>query len=172
MSFSQTAVTLATTAKAIVPVLALPVLGSNYFGWVGKACRMRIWGQMTTGTTPGNGIFSLLWGTGADANGTTILTNATAFALGASQTNLTWEIDCIVRCRAVGTSGSVICHGMMSANVNLIASTLQPVMFPTSAPAAVTIDTTANNVLSPQFQRSGSTAETMQVTEFVYEALN
>jgi hypothetical protein len=36
----------------------------------------------------------------------------------------------------------------------------------------VTIDTTLANVISPQFKRSGSTAETMQVHEFLFEALN
>ena len=61
---------------------------------------------------------------------------------------------------------------MFNANVGVIASTLQPVMMPASAPAQVTVDLTQNFVLSPQALRSGSTAESMQVHEFTYEALN
>jgi len=36
----------------------------------------------------------------------------------------------------------------------------------------VTVDLTQAFVLSPQFIRSGSTAETMQVHEFIFEAVN
>jgi hypothetical protein len=113
----------------------------------------------------------LLWGNGTDANGTTIMQSGTV-ALTASQTNLTWELDMLVRCRALGASGALIGHGMFNANVGVLASTLQPVMIPASAPAQTTVDLTANNVLSPQFLRSGSTAETLQVHEFLFEALN
>lgn len=165
------AVTLSTTAKGIVPIANLPILGSNYFGYVGKIIRMRIWGRMSTGATPGNITAAIYWGTGADANGTVIATTA-ATALSASQTNLTWEWDIAVRCRALGATGSLIGHGMFNANVGLVASTLQPVMMPASAPAAVTVDLTQNFVLSPQVLRSGSTAESIQVHEFTYEALN
>src|SRR6516225_6538990 len=63
------AVTLAATAKALVPVANLPVLGSNYFGWVGKAIRMRLWGRITTGATPGNMTAQIMWGNGAGADG-------------------------------------------------------------------------------------------------------
>ena len=164
-------VTMATTMKAVAPIANLPVLGSNYFGFVGKAVRMRIWGQMTTGATPGNLTGSLYWGTGADANGTAVVSfNATALA--ASQTNISWEWDIFVRCRAIGATGSLISHGMFNANVALIASTLQPVMMPASAAASTGVDLTQNFVLSPQLARSGSTAESLIVHEFTFEAMN
>jgi hypothetical protein len=171
LSADVAAVTLATTAKAIVPVANLPVLGSNYFGWLGKAVRMRIWGRFSTGATPGNMAAQLMWGTGADANGTVIAATA-ATALSASQTNLTWEWDFICRCRAFGSSGALIAHGMFNCNVGLISNTLQPVLMPASAPAQVTVDLTQAFVLSPQILRSGSTAETLQVHEMTFEALN
>jgi hypothetical protein len=171
MAADAASVTMATTNKAVVPVANLPVLGSNYFGFIGKAVRIRIWGQMSTGTTPGNLSGSLYWGTGADANGTAIVSmNATT--LSASQTNISWEWDLIVRCRTLGATGALIAHGMFNANVALIASTLQPVMLPASAAAATTVDLTANNVLSPQLARSGSTAESLIVHEMTWEALN
>lgn len=165
------AVTLSTTALPLVPIANLPVLGTNYFGWIGKCVRMRLWGRITTGATPGNMTAALYWGNGTAANGTIIVQSA-ATALTASQTNLTWEWDLIVRCRALGATGALIGHGMFNANVGVLASTLQPVMLPASAPAQVTVDLTAANVLSPQFLRSGSTAESMQVHECVFEAVN
>ena len=171
ISADVAAVTLATTAKALVPVANLPALGSNYFGYLGKAVRIRLYGRITTGATPGNMTAQIMWGNGTDANGTIIAATA-ATALTASQTNLTWEWDIIVRCRLLGATGALISHGMFNANVGVLASTLQPVMMPASAPAQVTVDLTQNYVLSPQFLRSGSTAETMQVHEFTFEALN
>lgn len=170
MSVDPASVTLTTTSKAILPVANLPVLGGNYFSYLGKAVRMRIWGQMTAVATPGNLTVQLYWGTGADANGTVVATSA-ATALTAG-TTLSWEVDLLIRCRALGVSGSLIGHGMVNANVGLIASTLQPVMIPASAAAAVTVDLTQNYVLSPQMIASGSAGSAVVVHDFTYEALN
>lgn len=171
LSADVAAVTLATTDKAIIPVANIPILGSNYFSYVGKALRISMFGRLTTAATPGNGTFDIYWGTGADANGT-ILASSAAFALTASQANLSWWIEFIVRCRALGASGSLLVTGQASFNNAVVASTLQPIMIPASAPAAVTVDLTAANVISPQFKRSGSTAETMQVHDVLFEAMN
>jgi|GEM_PF-2008193 len=163
-------VTLATTDKAMVPLSNLPVLGSNYF-WAGKLVRINMIGRITTAATPGNGTFDLYWGNGTDANGT-ILVSSAAFALTASQTNLTWNLNLFVRSRVIGSSGSLFAWGQMDFNNAVVANTLQPIMIPASAPAAVTVDLTAANVLSPQFKRSGSTAETLQVHDLTFEAMN
>jgi hypothetical protein len=171
ISADVAAVTLATTDKALVPIGNLPVLGSNYFGFIGKAVRIKIFGRITTAATPGNGTFDLYWGTGADANGTILASSATV-ALTASQTNLSWEAELIVRCRAEGASGSLLVTGHILFNNAVVANTLQPMLIPASAAAAVSVDLTAANVISPQFKRSGSTAETMQVHEINFEALN
>lgn len=171
ISADAAAVTLASTDKALVPVANLPVFGSNYFGFIGKAVRIKMFGRITTAATPGNGTFSLYWGTGADANGTVLGASGTV-ALTASQTNLSWELEMIIRARALGASGSLLAMGRMLFNNAVLANTLQPLLIPASAAAAVTVDLTAANVLSPQFKRSGSTAETMQVHEFNLEALN
>lgn len=171
MAADAASVVLAATMNPVVPAANLPVLGSNYFGFVGKAIRIRLWGQMTTGATPGNLTGSVFWGTGAAANGTAIASiNATA--LTASQTNLSWFWDIVCRCRAIGVTGSLIMHGIFQANVGLIANTLQPIMMPASAAAPTTVDLTQNFVLSPQLARSGSTAESLIVHELTWEALN
>ncbi len=171
ISADVASVTLSTTSKALIPLANIPVLGANYFSWIGKAMRVKLFGRMTTGTTPGNMTAEVYWGSGADANGTIIGTSA-AVALTASQTNLSWMFEFIVRCRALGATGSLLVTGEFGANVAVLGSTLQPVMIPASAPAATTVDLTAANIISPQFKRSGSTAETMQVHDVLYEALN
>ena len=170
ISADAASVTILTTATAILPVANLPVLGSNYFGFVGKAVRMRVRGQMTAAATPGNITVTLYWGTGANANGTIVVTSA-ATALTAG-TSLSWELDLFVRCRALGSSGSLMAHGMFNANVALVASTLQPVMLPASAASATTVDLTQNFVLSPNFAASGTAGSTVIIHEFTFEALN
>jgi hypothetical protein len=170
MSADAASVTLLTTAVAVVPTANLPVLGSNYFGFIGKAVRIRLWGQMTAVATPGNLTGSLYWGNGASANGTVVQSfAATALTAG---TALSWEWDILVRCRTLGASGALIAHGMFNANVALIGSTLQPVMMPASSAAATTVDLTANNVLSPQLAASGSAGSAVIVHELTWEALN
>ena len=126
---------------------------------------------MAVTTTPGNLQFAWLWGTGADANGTVIGSN-TAVAMTASQTNVSWWTQVTVRCRALGASGSLLLTGTGEVNNALVASTLQPIMIPASAPAAVTVDLTAANVISPQVNQSGTPVGSIQVHDFLFESLN
>jgi hypothetical protein len=157
------AVTLAATDKALYTPSNFPVLGGNYFARPGKKIHIRLFGRMTTGATPGNLTISAYYGDGTDANGTIIVASA-AFALTASQTNLAWECDIFVHARSLGSAGTLFGTGMFNANVGVVASTLQPVMIPASAPAASgSVDLTAAKIISIQAKRSGSTAETMQV---------
>lgn len=174
ISADVAAVTLAATAKALIPVANIPVFGSNYFSFIGKAVRIRLFGRITTAATPGNGQFTVYYGTGADANGVAVCQSA-AFALTASQTNLSWEAEFLIRCRVMGGAGvgALFGTGKVLFNNAVVANTLQPVMVPASAPAvSAACDLTASLVLSPQFSRSGSTAETMQVHDVSYEAMN
>lgn len=172
ISADVAAVTLAATAKALIPVANIPIFGSNYFSLIGKAVRIRLFGRITTAATPGNGQFTVYYGTGADANGVAVCQSA-ALALTPSQTNLSWEAEFLIRCRTMGATGTLFGTGKVLFNNAVLASTLQPMMVPASAPAAsAACDLTASLVLSPQFSRSGSTAETMQVHDVSYEALN
>jgi hypothetical protein len=165
-------VTLSTTYKAMIPAANIPVLGGNYFGAVGKGMRIRLFGRISTITTPGNGQIAMFYGTGADANGVNLAQSA-VFALTASQTNLTWEALFTVRCRTMGATGTLFCTGEFNANPGVVASSLQPILIPASAPVASgSCDLTASLLLSPQFLRSGSTAEVLTVHEVCYESLN
>lgn len=166
------AVTLASTAKALYTASQFPVLGGQYFSRVGKKIRIRLFGQITTAATPGNGSFNVYYGTGADANGVLLMTG-TPVALTASQTNLSWWCDIVITCRSIGNAGTLFCSGKAHFNVGVIASTLQPILLPASAPAVSgACDLTSALIISVQFLRSGSTAETMQVLEMEVTALN
>jgi hypothetical protein len=166
------AVTLAATAKALYPASNFPVLGGQYFARIGKKIRIELFGRMTTGATPGNGSFNVYYGTGADANGVVLMTGVPV-ALSINQTNLSWRMWCEVHCRSLGNAGTLFCTGAAHFNVGLIASTLQPILLPASAPAVSgACDLTAANIISVQYLRSGSTAEAMQVHDMKVIALN
>lgn len=167
----ESAVTLAGTNKALVPAARYANLGAQCFNLVGRKLKIRAFGKITTGITPGNLTMALLWGTGADANGTSIVATA-AVALTASQTNLSWEANFFIHCRALGSSGSLFGTGWLEANPAVIASSLQPILAPASAAAAVTLDLTGSSIPSLQALRSGSTAETMTVQDFELSFLN
>lgn len=166
------AVTLAATAKALYPAERFPVLGPGYFNRIGKKLKIKLFGRMTTVLTPGNGSFNVLWGTGADANGVLLMTG-TPVALSVSAVNLAWQAEIYVHARSLGVAGTLFCSGKAHFNVGLIASTLQPILLPASAPAVSgTCDLTAALIPSVQYLRSGSTVETMQVHDMEVTALN
>lgn len=162
-------VTLAATNKALYPASNFPVLGGQYWARVGKALRVRIFGRVTSAATPGNLTLSAFYGTGADANGTSIVASA-ATAMTANQTNLSWLCEVDIHCRSIGSAGTLFGTGYSIFNEGIIASRM---MMPASAPAASgAVDLTAANIISMQALRSGSTAETMQLHNVQVTALN
>lgn len=165
-------VTLAATAKALYTASNFPVLGGQYWARIGKALRIRLFGRMTTAATPGNGSFNVYYGSGADANGTILMTG-TPVALVANGTNLSWMAEIDVHCRSIGSAGTLFCTGFALFHVGLLLSTNAPMLLPASAAAVSgTLDLTAANIISMQFLRSGSTAETMLVHSMQVIALN
>ena len=166
------AATIIATNVALIPVANIPVLGSNYFSFIGKAMRIRLAGRWSTAATPGTQTFSLMWGTGANANGTAILTSQVITPI-ASLVNTLWMLDVVVRCRAMGATGSLLATGTFKfLNSLTLTTALSEFPLPATAPAAVTVDLTAANVISPQALAVTSTTNTMQVHDVLYEALN
>lgn len=164
------AVTLAATAKALYTLPAFPSTLNQYFVRPGKKFRIRLFGQITTAATPGNGVFDIYYGTGADANGV-ILASSAALTLIASQTNASWQLDITVTCITQGATGTLRCDGSVdfTPSVNAAGGGL----IPASAPAvSAAVDLSAGLIISCQFRRSGSTAETMQVVDGEWQALN
>ena len=162
------ALTLSTANQALLPLGNLPVLGSNYW-WAGKLVRIRMFGRITSASsTPGTVTFSLLWGSGASNVGTPLVSSA-AIVLVAAQTNLSFEMELYVRCRAIGSSGLLLATGKIIFNSAVVATFVQ--MMPASAAAPVTVDLTAANVLSPQVLSSVAT-DSITIHEFSLEAMN
>lgn len=162
-------VTIGAANKALVPLANLPILGANYFSYVGKAVRLRMFGRWTTAAAAGTQTFTWLWGTGADNNGTAIMSSA-AITPSNSQTNLSWMSEVVIRCRSMGATGTLFGTGFMICNEAVVAA---KIMIPASAPAAsASVDLTAANVISPQVLATTSTTNTMQVHDFTFEALN
>lgn len=163
-------VTLASTAKAMYPASNFPVLGGQYFSRIGKKVHIRLFGRITTAATPGNLTVDVYYGTGADANGV-LLASSAAQTLIASQTNLSWMLDVYVSCRSIGSAGTLFCDGIATFNPAVIAT--NTFLIPASA-AAVSgaCDLTVANILSVQFRRSGSTAETALVHDMEVQPVN
>lgn len=171
VSVDEAAVTLAVTNKALIPT-ARYQLGPQYFNKVGRKLRIRAFGKITTVLTPGNMTISLLFGTGADANGVNLASSA-PFALTASQTNLSWNVEFYVHARTLGATGTLFATGWAEFNPGVVASSLQPIMVPASA-AVVSAAVDLTGVLIPSLQvlRSGSTAETMTVQDYDISPMN
>jgi hypothetical protein len=169
LSADIAAVTLASTFKALYPVSNFPVLGGQYFSRPGKGVNIKLFGRITTGITPGNFQVGVYYGTGADANGVQLVAS-TATALTASQTNLAWEAEFDIFCRSIGATGTLFATG----KILFAEAVMTPhILVPGSAPAVSgSCDLTASNILSVQANRSGSTAETMQVHMLRVTALN
>lgn len=164
------AVTLAATNKALYPASNFPVLGGQYFARIGKKLKVRLFGRITTALTPGALTLGVYYGTGADANGV-LLASSAAQTLVASQTNLSFEIELIVHCRSIGSTGTLFVTGKAIFNNAVIAVT--SFLIPASAPVVSgSCDLTAANIISIQALRSGSTAETMQIHDMEVTALN
>lgn len=164
----ESAVTLATTMKALWPA-ARTLIPVNFW-YPGKVVDLWAFGKATTDGTAGNYVFELGYGSG-DAP-TPLVAGATVAGT-VSQTNISWFANAVIECRSVGTSGVLRMWGQWSPAVALLASTLQPYIFPGSAPADVTVDTTVGtNALTFQLQRSGAGVWTATTTNIILKELN
>jgi hypothetical protein len=162
------AVTLSTTNKALYPAGSFPNLGGQYWARPGKKQRITMFGKITTDGTAGNGQFVVYYGTGGDANGT-ILVSQTAVAISTSQTNISWMAEFYIRCTATGASGALEVVGWCMFNE---AALVAHQLIPASAAAAVTVDLTAANIISVQYNRSGAGVWTMTTQDLSVVAVN
>lgn len=166
---AQTAITLAATDKLMYP----GYLGARKGGYwsAQKKTKITVIGTLTTAATPGNLGIEAYYGT-TDAGGTLLVSSA-AIALAATQTNLTLIVEMWFQCGTDGGSGTIKAMGRLTGNSALFSTAANEVMMiPASAPAFVTVDTTADSGYNLQIKRSGSTAESFTAHEVLYEALN
>lgn len=164
----ESAVTLATTMKALWPA-ARTILAANFW-YVGKVIELEAWGKATTDGTAGNYVFELGYGSG-DAP-TPLVAGATVAGT-VSQTNIPWIARAMIECRTIGATGTLRMMGEWRPAVALLASTLQPYLFPSATPADITVDTTVGtNALTFQLQRSGAGVWTATTTNIFLRELN
>lgn len=164
----ETGVAITTTNKALLPAARYAGMGGQFFDTIGKKLWLHASGKITTTTSPGTLTLSLLWGTGADANGTSLVASA-AQTLVASQTNIPFTLDLFIQCRALGASGSLFVMGEAVFGTAIIA--VGTFLLPASAPAAVTVDLTGSSVPSLQALSSASTT-TITVQDFALNQMN
>lgn len=163
----EAAVTLATTQKALWPD-ARTIFPSNFW-YPGKVVRLMAFGKATTDGTAGNYVFEMAYGAGDTP--TPLVTGATVAGT-VSQTNITWTAMGFMECRTLGATGTCRMWGIWEPAVALLASTLQPYIFPNATPADVTIDTTVGtNALKFHLQRSGAGVWTATTTAIILEEL-
>lgn len=164
----ESAVTLATTMKALWPA-ARTMIPVNFW-YPGKIVRLTAFGKATTDGTAGNYVFEIGYGSG---DAPTPLAAGATVAGTTSQTNISWTAQAYMECKTTGTSGTCRMWGIWEPAVAIVASTLQPYLFPASAPADITIDTTVGtNAITFQLQRSGAGVWTATTTNIILEELN
>jgi hypothetical protein len=136
-------------ATILVPDFSLP---ANYL-YPGRTLKYKLLGrQSTVITTPGTYTWALRYG----GVGGTVLATSAALAPDptAASTAVPWALEFWTVCRSVGSSGSMFTMGRINhsdiddATVATLKADLDSDLFPASA-AAVTINTTTANALSP-----------------------
>lgn len=160
-----TAIHTTTTETIIFPDLTIP---ANYMQ-DGRLLRMRAFGKLSTTGTP-TMTFAIRWG---GVSGT-LLATTEAITTASGAANTAWSLEAYIQTRTNGSSGSLIVMG--DVVLNLTASTNTSGTFGVSgfdAPAAVTVNLTADTALSLTADWSASSASNT-LTGLIYsiEAMN
>lgn len=136
MIADQTAV--AGTSEGVLWAAQFSALPANFFDAPGKTVRVRAFGVMTTGATPGTLTLTPRYGT--TTGGTTLGAGTVSGTLVASKTAVPWFLDCTIICRAIGTSGSLAWFGIWECPQGY---TTAPSVVECGQGAVTTIDTTS-----------------------------
>lgn len=164
---SQTSISGTSTETIMVPDFTL---NANYL-IAGRSLRYTIIGDMSSAvTTPGSWTQRLRYGGVA---GTIVgVGNAYTPDTAALATTVPIIVEWWLTVRTDGASGSVWCQGrQMTADQANTTAALSAMLMPASAPAAVTINTTTSNALSPTSAASLTTGS-LRTNMAYLEALN
>jgi hypothetical protein len=148
----QGAITLSTTQKALWAASKTLIPASDFK--VGRTWKLTAGLKLVTDGTAGNYVFGAGIGTG-DAPAVIVIGPTVAGTV--SQT-LMAVMEAYMTVRALGASGTVSIWGEIRASVGILASTLQPYIFPSAGGTVVsTLDMTLNTgAFTFQAQRSGA----------------
>jgi hypothetical protein len=165
MTADATAVHTTTTETIIVPNVTIP---ANYMA-DGRLLRAQVFGKLSTTGTP-TMTFAVRWG----GVGGTLLATTEAITNGSGVTNVNWSLDVYIQTRSNGATGSLLVWGV--ARVHTAAGTVVTNVFGVSghdAPAAVTVDLTADTALAITGDWSANSASnTLTAMGYCLEALN
>jgi hypothetical protein len=163
------------TETIVCPDFNIP----NFYMQPGRT--LRIWGfgvNSNVVTTPGTLTFRVRWG---GAAGTVLLASAAQGLDTTAHTNALWNFYAHIVCRTAGATGTFMSGGALNV-YNVLASTaanLLPALLGSagtpgaSGNAAVTVDTTANKLLSITGAFSVATSPTnLTCQQRIIEALN
>jgi hypothetical protein len=160
-----TAIANTTTEAIIFPNITLP---ANYLQ-DGRVLRLRAFGKLSTTATPTITFAIRLGGVAG-----TLIATSEAITMGSGVTNVNWAIEAYIQVRGNGSSGSVVCMGEVTIHTG--ATTIVGNVFGVSgydAPAAVTVDLTADQALSLTADWSAASASnTLTGMIYTVEALN
>ena len=106
----------------------------------GAALRVTAYGRLSTTLTPTLNLGLYYGGTAGTALGTT-----GAITMTSGVTNVPWKLEALIVCRSIGTSGTLFTQGTVHGISGTAGVSVVPI--PASAPAAVTVDTTASKTL-------------------------
>lgn len=154
-----------TTEGIIFPNVTIPA------GYMqdGRILRLRAFGKLSTTGTP-TMIWALRWGGVAG----TLLATTEAIVMGSGVANVNWSLEILVQTRSNGATGSLIVFG--DIQVHTSATAVLNNTFGVSgfdAPAAVTVDLTADTALSLTADWSAASASnTLQGLYYHGESLN
>lgn len=158
----QTAVTAA--GDAVMWTANQTQLPGQFFT-VSSMMKLTVQGKITTAaSTPGTATFTLRYG---QATTDTSLGASAAISYATSQTNVPFTLEVWVTCRAIGSSGTLLAIGRITSG----AFTVLVNAIPSSAPAATTVDTTAQKGLIVSYNPSAAT-NSLTVMQVALEFLN
>lgn len=167
-----TALANSTTATSIIPAAAKFTLSSNFFA-IGKRLRVTASGRISNiVTTPGTLTLDLRFGSTVVFNGGAVSLNTTA------KTNVTWNLQMDLTCRAIGSGTSTTLMGtgylISESVVGAAAGTALMANLPVSAPAVGTgFDATASQAVDLFGTFSIANAgNTLTLHQYALESLN
>lgn len=173
-----------TTGQSIVPVLRVPATNltfpAGYWQQTGKRWWIRVSGSIVSAATPGNWTFEVhhQTGTPTDAGGTIIATSA-AIAGAATKTS-SFLMNVVIESRGdpttfVPTASPLFCYGdfLTDGVVGFwTTGSNNPILIPSTTGGTTTnVDTTLAGTIHIDAKRSGSTAETITVTDVSVNAM-
>ena len=174
-----------TTGQSIIPVLRVPatnlIFPAGYWLKPGRRWWIRMSGSIVNAATPGNWTFEVHWQSGAaptDAGGTIICTSG-AIA-GAATKTCSFLMNVVIESRGdpstfVPTATPLFCYGDFltdGATGFWTTGSNNPILLPATTGGTTTnVDGTLAGTIHIDAKRSGSTAETITVTDLAVNSM-